>query len=466
MEDISEPRRLLTLQGLRSRQTRSPDTGMDCTACVALSINDLGSVRATLGHLIGEQVLALCAERILGEIRDGDQVLDLGGDVFAVLLHGLADKTVVQAVAERLIERLQRSLLIEGHLVDIAVSAGIAMNQGSTDDLIKKSSIALHAVTVYSEPRFFVPELEDRLRLRQSLVRDLRRALPLRQFALHYQPQVDLVRGRISGVEALVRWKHPTLGLVSPGEFIPIAESTGVICDLGARILRTACRQASTLDPEIVMAVNVSPVQFRSPQFLTDVRNALVLSRLPGSRLEIEITEGVLLNSSDLVTRTMESLRGLGVRLAMDDFGTGYSSLSQLAQFQFDTIKIDRSLVGRDPKHRAIVRSIVALSRGLGMNALAEGIETDQDLLALREDGCEYFQGYLFGKPSPAANLESVLQGVTQKLTEPATTTGHRSGVVEPIVTRSIRRSVRPTCRQRRGSLGLDRQRDCTSTAP
>lgn len=320
MENTIKVARLQTIKEFRSSQQLSPGEGIRRVSCVTLWINDLNSVRGSLGHVTGEQVLALCVERIASEIRDSDEVLDLGGDAFAVLLHDLDRRDVVNTIAERLLYRLQRSLLIEDHVIDVAVTAGIAIGEAPTGDydlLIKRSSFALHATRSHSDPSFFDAELEHQLRLKQSLSYDLRKALPLRQFFLHYQPQVDIVRGRVSGVEALVRWQHPILGLVSPGDFIPLAEATGFICDLGAWVLRTACKYAFTLDPQITMAVNVSPIQFRSPQFISDVRDALAASGLTGSRLEIEITEGVLLNSSEVTSRAVESLRELGVRIAM-----------------------------------------------------------------------------------------------------------------------------------------------------
>jgi diguanylate cyclase (GGDEF)-like protein len=387
------------------------------TASITLAVDELSHVRSTLGYAVGEQVLELCAERLVSETREGDLVIALGGDTFAVIVRRISDPCSVFNVAERLIERLQRSYLVEGHLIDIEVSAGIAMSSdppNDLDDLLSKSSLALRAIrgSRSRKPCFFERAMKKELVLEQALTRDLRRALPLRQFTLHYQPQVDMNRRKVTGVEALLRWQHPVRGAVSPSTFIPIAESTGAIHALGAWVLRTACKEAATLPTDITMAVNVSPIQLRSLDFVREVGQALSAAKLPGSRLEIEITEGILLDTSDATLGTIHALKNLGVKFAIDDFGTGYSSLGQVGRLPFDTLKIDRSLVSHNPRHRAVVRAVLALASGLGMDVVAEGVETEQELRALKADGCSLFQGYLFGRPVPALQLMSLLEQI------------------------------------------------------
>ncbi|MGI4831217.1 MAG: putative bifunctional diguanylate cyclase/phosphodiesterase [Janthinobacterium lividum] len=265
---------------------------------------------------------------------------------------------------------------------------------------------------------FFKPVMEERVVARHALTIDLRKALLLRQFEVHYQPQIDLRSRSLIGFEALLRWKHPQLGWVPPAVFIPIAEETGLIGMIGDWVLRTACLQAAQLPSHITMAVNASPLQFRAENFLTSVETALRLADIPGSRLELEVTEGVLLQGEQLVLSKFNRLHELGTKLAMDDFGTGYSSFGQLARFPFDTIKIDRSLVGLDSKKRAIVCAIATLARGLDMVPLVEGIETSEDLDAAVLDGCVWAQGYLFGKARSAGHLGEVMSRFIQTDTE------------------------------------------------
>ena len=412
METHETVDRALPFQEIRRLAKASLDHSCEeAVACVSLSLGGLDRTRSTLGYLAGEQVLSLCLKRLAGEVRDTDWVINLGGDALAVLLHGLAERDLLEKVVSRLRERLQASLLIEGQVVDLDVAVGIATGSPDLepDTLFRRSSMALRSAEseACGRMRFFEEGMERRLSLEQAMLRDLRRALPLRQFLLYYQPQVDLRSRKIVAYEALIRWKHPELGMISPADFIPMAEATGTIQSIGAWVLKVACKQILELGPEISVSVNVSPVQFQSNTFLEDVRKALSTSGLAGSRLEIELTEGVLLLDSASTMRTVKRLGEMGVRLAMDDYGTGYSSLSQLAKVPFNTLKLDRSLVGRDSKKRAVVRSAIALADGLEMAALAEGVETASDLQALVEDGCFLFQGYYFGKPTPISEVQA-----------------------------------------------------------
>jgi predicted signal transduction protein with EAL and GGDEF domain len=300
-------------------------------------------------------------------------------------------------------------------MVSIGVSIGIAVGPGDGEDcdrLLKSADMALYRAK--SEGRgaycFFEAEMDARLQARRRLEVDLRTALATNALTVHYQPLVDLAKGDVVGFEALVRWDHPDRGAVSPVEFIPIAEETGLVMPLGVFVLKKACKDAASWPGDVKIAVNLSPLQFRSGTLFADVKAALDDSGLAPERLELEITEALLLERSEPVLATLHALRVLGVRIAMDDFGTGYSSLSYLRSFPFDKIKIDRSFVqnlGHSVDSQAIVRAIVSLGSSLGITITAEGVETEADLACLRAEGCDQGQGYLFAKamPSDAAAL-------------------------------------------------------------
>ena len=270
---------------------------------------------------------------------------------------------------------------------------------------------------------FFEPAMDQRALARRAMEIDLRRALVMREFKLHYQPQIDLERGIVEGFEALVRWQHPERGLVPPSDFIPLAEEIGLIVPLGEWVLREACTEAAGWTEDVCVAVNVSPMQFEDPGRLVDmVARALVKSGLPGRRLEVEITESVLLRNESAVLAALHRIRELGVRVAMDDFGTGYSSLSQLHSFPFDKIKIDRSFVrdGGDAQGQdAIIRAIAALGVSLGMTTIAEGVETADQLARIRAEGCTSVQGYLFSKPVPVGEVAGFMASFSKRAKYP-----------------------------------------------
>jgi diguanylate cyclase (GGDEF)-like protein len=384
-------------------------------AVLVIGMDRFKKVNELYGHTFGDELLEAGLDRLRSALREQDSILRFHGDEFVVLLRPNRSAEETGLVAERLTNLLQRPYFLDGVVLNGSASIGVAQGPQSfteSEILLRQASIALRAAkaagpgTVY----FFDAAMEERTATRHALVGDLRKALLLHQFEIHYQPQIDIRTRALIGLEALLRWRHPRLGLISPGNFIPLAEETGMIVKIGEWVLRSACRQAASLPSNIVVAVNASPIQFKSGLFLDSVKRALTLSRLPPNRLEIEITEGVLLKDSESVLSTLGQLHGDGVRLAMDDFGTGYSSLVQLAKLPFDTIKIDRSLIGIAAKKRAIVRSIVVLGEGIGMSVLAEGIETEEELDAVRSDGCVHAQGYLFGKPIPAEDVPRAVE--------------------------------------------------------
>jgi predicted signal transduction protein with EAL and GGDEF domain len=323
----------------------------------------------------------------------------------------VADAT---SLAQRIIAAIGEPYDIDGHHVVVGTSVGIAigpLDGLSPDELIRNADLALYRAKGDGRGifRFFEPEMDAQMQARRALESDLRNALAAGQFELFYQPVVHLKSEEISGFEALIRWHHPEKGLISPGTFIPLAEEIGLIIPLGEWAIREACRTAARWPDNIKIAVNLSPAQFRSPGLLEVIVSALAASRLPADRLELEITETILLQDSETTLATLYRLRELGVRIAMDDFGTGYSSLSYLQSFPFDKIKIDRSFIKNIAESASslnIVRAVAALASGLGVAATAEGVETTEQLETIRAEGCTEMQGFLMSKPLPAPEIE------------------------------------------------------------
>ncbi|MCW5695146.1 MAG: EAL domain-containing protein [Bauldia sp.] len=386
-------------------------------ATLCIDLDDFKSINDTLGHPFGDRLLQKVADRLRHVLRQGDLVARLGGDEFAVLQTAIAAPNEVSHLAERLIEAISAPYELDGHHVTIGASIGIALAPGDGDDpdqLLKNADLALYRAKADGRGtfRFFEPEMDARIQARRALELDLRSALQSGALDVHYQPLVSLDTGAVTGCEALVRWRHPQRGDVPPSEFIAVAEETGLIGQLGAFVLGRACADAAEWPPEVKVAVNLSPLQFRSGALLGVVQKALERSRLPARRLELEITETLLLDRSGIVLATLHALRALGVHISMDDFGTGYSSLSYLRSFPFDKIKIDRSFVhelsdSRD--QQAIVRAIVSLGASLGMTITAEGVERERDLDRLRAEGCNEGQGFLFSAARPAEEIAELL---------------------------------------------------------
>ena len=383
-----------------------------------LDLDRFKAVNDTLGHPAGDAVLRLVAERLKASVRKDAVIARLGGDEFAILIcPALIDDQAV-GIANRILDLIQRTYLVEGQLINIGISIGIAKSpaHGTTCvQMMRSADLALYESKSSGRAtfHFFEETMERRAQARRTSELELRRALALRQLELFYQPQVDTNTNRLVGFEALLRWRHPEKGIISPGEFLPIAEEIGVIVPIGDWVLRSACREARNWPADVTVAVNVSPLQFDASDFAESVRRALAASGLPGERLEIEITEGVMLRNDATILKTLHSIRSMNVRVAMDDFGTGYASLSQLARFPFDKIKIDRSLAGFDgdnPKQRSIVRAITALGESLGVATLAEGVEDADQVQRLRMDGCTSVQGYFFSKPVPTSQLKGIIE--------------------------------------------------------
>jgi len=386
-------------------------------AVFCLDLDHFKRVNDTLGHSIGDALLRAVTGRMLKVLAPSDVVARLGGDEFVILQVGADQPGSAGALARRLVEAVGLPYIIEGHQVDIGLSVGIAVAPGDgcdTDQLLKNAEMALYRAKGDGRGtfRFFEPEMDARAQARRALELDLRRALALKQFELHYQPLIDLASDRVSGCEALLRWHDPERGAVSPAEFIPIAEEIGLIAPLGEWVLRRGCAEAAMWPGDVKVAINLSPVQFKRGRLVEVVMSALASSGLPAHRLELEITESVLLEENEANLATLHQLRALGVRICLDDFGTGYSSLSYLRSFPFDKIKIDRSFVGamiENAECTAIVRAIASLGASLGITTTAEGVETHEQLEQVRARGCTEVQGFLLSRPRPADEIASFI---------------------------------------------------------
>ncbi|MBR1124643.1 EAL domain-containing protein [Bradyrhizobium lablabi] len=386
-------------------------------AVLVLGLDNFKIVNDTLGHGVGDKLLRGVAKRLRSTLREEDAVARLNSDEFAILQSGVVRPEDAVLLAKRLLEAIADPYLLDGHSVVIGASIGIAMSPGDGDEsekLLKSADMALsRAKTDFRGTfSFFEAEMDARAQSRRKIEIDLRDAIQNNRLQPYYQPLVDLSTGRITGFEALVRWPHAERGMVSPGEFIPVAEETGLINPLGALMLRRACADAAQWPDDVRVAVNLSPLQFRVGNLLAQVMDALKQSGLPARRLELEITETLLLEKSSQVLATLHALRALGVRISMDDFGTGYSSLSYLRSFPFDKIKIDQSFVrdlGSNRDAQAIVRSIISLGKGLGVTITAEGVESEAELSCLRTEGCHEGQGFLFSRARPNAEIVALL---------------------------------------------------------
>ncbi len=381
-----------------------------------LDLDRFKSINDTFGHAAGDRLLRACAQRLAACIRQTDTLARIAGDEFALLQVGVDRAEQVQALCRRLLAALVEPFDLDGHEIIVTASIGVALAPTAAEEPARRlqhADVALYRAKDEGRNtfRFFEPEMDRRLQNRCALERDLRTALARGQIEVHYQLQVDLRSQAPVGVEALARWHHPERGWVPPQEFIPVAEESGLILPLGERVLRAACAQVVAW-PQLRLSVNLSPVQFRHGDLVGLVRSVLEESRLEADRLELEVTEGVLLSDTVSALTTLARLRELGVRIAMDDFGTGYSSLSYLQRFTFDTIKFDRSFVGaieRRSEAEAIVRAVVGLGHSLGIRTCAEGVETPGQFAFLEEEGCDEVQGYYFSRPIPAADLARLL---------------------------------------------------------
>jgi diguanylate cyclase (GGDEF)-like protein len=395
---------------------------------LCLDLDHFKSVNDTLGHPVGDALLKEVATRLRSCLRESDTVARLGGDEFAIVQVGASEPQHSVTVAQRIIDALSAPFDLGGHQVVIGTSVGVVLAPDDSDDpdrLLTLADMALYRAKGDGRGtyRFFEAEMDAKMQSRRMLELDLRRAVVGREFEVYYQPLVNLETSRVSGFEALLRWNHAERGWVSPAEFIPLAEEIGLITEIGAWVLRQACTAAATWPEDVRVAVNLSSMQFKSRTLISDVTSALQASGLSAHRLELEITETVMLQDTEATLSTLHQLRNLGVRISMDDFGTGYSSLSYLRKFPFDKIKIDRSFIKDLPLRSgsgAIVKAITGMSASLGMSTTAEGVETQDQLTAVRSEGCTEVQGYFFSRPRPASEVAGLIASIGAEIKEAA----------------------------------------------
>ncbi|MGJ5175301.1 bifunctional diguanylate cyclase/phosphodiesterase [Bradyrhizobium oligotrophicum] len=384
-------------------------------ALLYIDVDEFKGINDSLGHHVGDELLKTIAQRIRSCLAPEDMVARLGGDEFAVLLTTVADQDEVIVAATGILEAIRKPYRCLGHQLSTDASIGIALApQDGTerDQLTKNADLAMYAAKAGGRHtfRFFEPSMDESARARLQLQQDLRRAIAEDQFELHYQPLLGFSENIMTGCEALLRWRHPERGMVPPLDFIPLAEDTGLINEIGDWVMRTACAEAAGWPADIRIAVNVSPVQLKSPTLALRIASALSAAGLSPQRLEIEITEAVLISDDDVALGVLHRLHDMGVRIALDDFGTGYSSLSYLKRFPFDKIKIDRCFVSDlgAGSSSAIVQAVVSIAAASNMTTTAEGVETGAQQTALRQLGCTEMQGYLFSAPKPAAELRKL----------------------------------------------------------
>jgi diguanylate cyclase (GGDEF)-like protein len=416
------PNRSMLYEQLRQMLARSKRG--EHSAVFYLDLDHFKDVNDAHGHSVGDLLLKSVADRLRQCVRDADTVARLGGDEFAIMQVGASQPTDATSLASRLIEVIGAPFQLGGHQVVVELSIGIALAPDDGQDpeqLLRNADLALYRAKSDGRGlyRFFEPGMDARMQARRRLEIDLRKAIANGEFELFYQPLVSMKTERITGFEALIRWNHPERGLISPLDFITVAEETGLIVPIGEWVLRQACAEAAAWPREMKIAVNLSPAQFKNKSLLTSVISALAASRLSPSRLELEITESVLLQDADATLSILHELRELGIQISMDDFGTGYSSLSYLRKFPFDKIKIDQSFIfdmSNDDDSLAIVRAVIAMGSSLGIATTAEGVETPEQFKQLKLEGCTEVQGYLFSPPRPAADVKGLLASINPAL--------------------------------------------------
>ncbi len=393
-----------------------------CTALLYLDLDRFKPINDALGHEAGDHVLMELAKRLKSAVGEKDLVARVAGDEFAVAAC-LAGPEEAEGLCRRLGEAVGRPFTIGRSDVKVGVSIGVALAPGDAHtgaDLMQRADLAMHQAKRESRGsyQFFAPEMNELVLIRQGLEIDMRRAADAGEFELHFQPRFDTRTLKPISVEALLRWQHPERGMISPAHFIPLAEDTGLIHEIGAWALKHACSVIAQYEG-IAVSVNISPVQFRRPGLADLVASILEETQLPPHRLELELTESVLLENTEMAQKVLTSLKQLGIALSMDDFGTGYSSLGYLQHFPFDRLKIDRAFVSQltmPDSSRAIVQAILSMARSLGLSVTAEGVETDEQFMLLRADQCAEVQGFLLSRPVPLAELEKALTLSPQKI--------------------------------------------------
>ncbi|MDK9689396.1 putative bifunctional diguanylate cyclase/phosphodiesterase [Azospira sp.] len=409
---------------LRDRFLQAQGQAARSDARVAILFLDLDHfklVNDTLGHPIGDRLLQAVAERLRHGVRETDTISRQGGDEFVIVLPELADPESAGSIAGKLMEQMHEPVRVNGHRLNVTFSLGIALYPDDGDDfdtLMKKADTAMYSAKEAGRNtlRFFTAAMNVEAAARLKLQSRLQRALEKEELVLYYQPQFDLASGRILGAEALLRWLDPERGLVPPGEFIPVAEDTGLIGPIGEWVIGEACRELRRWHEagatDLSMAVNLSPVQFRRSRLVEIAARALQENRLPAECLEFELTESLLIREDAAILETLTALKGLGVKLSIDDFGTGYSSLAYLKRFNVDKLKIDQSFIRElcsNPDDEAIVSAVITMARQLRLRTVAEGVENAEQATMLRRFDCDEVQGFHFGRPMPAADFQALL---------------------------------------------------------
>jgi diguanylate cyclase (GGDEF)-like protein len=427
------PNRAAFLQALTQMIEACGDAGEEF-AVLSMDLDGLNEVNDVFGHAVGDKLLIEVAQRLQASARGG-VVARLSGDEFGLIIDG-KQPIAGMLLAEQLAETMAREFLIDGKSVRTGVTTGISVFPHNGTDgasLLANAGAALSRAKAKSRGTISIyePEMDQQIRDRRVLHQDLSTAIKNGEISLYYQPQAlsrqVVGNSEVTGFEALARWKHPIRGFVPPSDFIPLAEESGLIFEMGQWILREACREAASWPMPLQVAVNLSPAQFMHGDVVSLVHSILLETGLAPGRLELEITEGVLIEDFDRGLSLLRRLKGLGVRISMDDFGSGYSSLSYLQAFPFDKIKIDRAFVmnlGRNPQSAAIVRAVIGLGHGLEMSIVAEGVETQEQLSFLAEEGCDAVQGYFIGKPFPIDQYDALVGRVAGAAPEPARKTG------------------------------------------
>jgi diguanylate cyclase (GGDEF)-like protein len=409
------------MQGLLGSRRREAE----CSAVLLVDLDQFKQINDTLGHAVGDQLLCAVAARLRGIVRESDVVARFGGDEFVVLQSPIRKPEEASTLARRIIEGLSEPHGIDGHRLVVAVSIGIAVAADVTitaDALLQNADMALYRAKFDGRGtwRFFEPDMEVKAQARRKLESDLRNALANDEFEIYYQPLYNLKTSRISTCEALLRWPHAERGMISPAEFIPIAEEMGLIVDIGRWVLQRACMECTKWPPQIRVAVNLSPIQFRRGDVVADVHLGLAVSGLPANRLEVEITESVLLQDTDATRAALLQLRDDGVRISLDDFGTGYSSLSYLHSLPLHKVKIDRSFLqglGTDERSLTLLHGVAELSAKLGLSVVIEGVETEQQLAMISaERSVDEAQGFLFSTPVPGRQLRALLEATSSDI--------------------------------------------------
>jgi diguanylate cyclase (GGDEF)-like protein len=410
------PNRRTFLETLQ-RLTEQPHDEHDMVAVMFMDLDRFKMVNDTLGHEVGDLLLKAVTTRIKQSLRINDMISRLGGDEFTVILDHMISPEIVARIARKICDALAEPFLLAEQQIYVTTSIGIAMYPTDSEDvntLIKYADTAMFkAKETRNSFQFYEAGMEMQVARRMEMENEMRQALELGQFTLHYQPQVELESGKIVGMEALVRWQHPVKGMISPGEFIPLAEETGLINALGEWVLRHACIQLREWlnkgYPPLILSVNISSRQLDDKRFVEKVQKVLADTNVPTELIELEITESAVMKSPDEVIPALEKLRTLGVSLAIDDFGTGHSSLNYLRRFPVNTLKIDRSFVNdisKSPQDSIIINGIIALAKSLKLKVIAEGVETYEQKMYLEQQKCDWLQGFYLYKPMPAEIFE------------------------------------------------------------